>query len=222
MAQPPLTTPENVRLLMGDNAPPAPAAGQPDTLLEHLISRASAMIRTETGRRFTSPVEADATRSFRAYAGGTIYLDEILSEADVLAVSDEYGPITSYEVRVESYPARGAYLYLSGEDWPGVKDFPESHLDWFTRNMRGGVNRTYWRGQRVSVRGNWGYAAIPEEIDYLTARTVSTWHQAEISHFAATFNEVQGTLVRPERLPAVVMSALKWWKVPQAIVAGVL
>lgn len=222
MPENPLTDTEQVRLLMQSDDP----GDEAQDLLDHLVDVASRMIRSETRRRFTAPRELAVARRFTVYSTGTLYLDDITDEDDVLSVSGPVGPLvrdTDYEVRPETYPTLGCYLYFYGDSWPDVSAYGDSYSDWFTRNLTAPpylANRS-WRGKRVAVTANWGTDEVPEGVNYLAARTVAVWWKSDIAHFASTYSEVEGRFVEPDRLPPVVLSDLKRnWKAPQPTLAA--
>lgn len=218
----PLTDWEQVKDLLGSNR--SPDGGE--TTLQVLIDGASELIRKETRRRLTVPKQTNETRRFRAYRNATIYLDEMLSRGDILSVTGPYGNVTGWRIEEESYPARGCYLYLPTYATPDFRgEWPASHLDWFTREIRPEYlarQSPNWNGDGVEVTGNWGYSKIPDDIQYLAARTVAIWWTADQTSFSASFNEA-GDISVPERLPTVILSALnKHWRAPLENTTGAL
>lgn len=212
MAQPPLTTREDVKLLLQKPV----TEEQHNDVLDYLIRMASAKIRSFTRRRFTVPQE-EQTRSFPIGSDSMIYLDEVFSEADVLSVAGVYGEWEAFRFVPEEFPTRGGYLHLEAAA-SGLDRFmfPSDHRDWFTTEIRGPI-RHGSVGDSLIVVARYGWPAIPEGIAYEATRTVQEWFESEVADFTTAYDAAQNRFIVPEELPSAVQKAITDWKVPEAV-----
>ncbi len=202
-----LTTLDNVKLILQEERE------EVDEVLEYLIPAASGMIRHYTGRRFTTPVDTQ-TRTFIVFKDRTVYLDEV---ATVTSVKDVDNLTIEYQLLPETQPPyMGQYLILAQPVNPA--SLPEQHVDLFTINLRGPYPPTTFRPfpLQVKVAGTWGYTEVPDEIDYLCARTVEQWYKGGIAEFTQSYAGGVETVVIPDRLPTAVLKALSAWRMPSS------
>lgn len=202
-----LTTTDNVRLLLQEDS------DKRNDIIDYLIPVASDAIRSETGRLFTIPPVVE-DRQVLIYRDRIVYLDEI---NEITAVLDANGLAMAYETLPESsIPKRGEYLLIAQP--VDASKLPPMHADLFTVNLNGPYPQGYnsWP-LRVRVYGNWGWAKVPKEIDYLCARTVQLWYKGGIAEFTQTYalGGPVDQFVVPDRLPTAVIKGLKSWKKPR-------
>jgi hypothetical protein len=190
-----------------------------------LIGAASDLIRRETGRRF-GPRLASMTRNFRVSRGGTVYIDELLSEGDIISIEGPTGVTADweYEPQDEDPDANlGGWITMGGEPWPyDLAILAPSHDGFFTRNMHPpeGAPRN-WENSVIKVTGNFGYNKVPETISYLCARAVQIWWDTNVVNFD---DSEEGNIAEPpDRLPQSVLTALRYFKKPRtgaAVLSG--
>lgn len=65
---------------------------------------------------------------------------------------------------------------------------------------------------QVTVKGNWGFEVIPEDVAYWCGMTVVIWSRSDISAFSTTYNVDEGRVERPEDLPPAVKHALNHYR----------
>lgn len=219
MPQGPLTTPSNVKLLLGEAFD---SETGDDGDLEYLIEAASDMFREVTGRRFSTR-ETGVTREFVVGKPDSLYVDELMAAADVSLVVGPWGTVASGDYRVvpEGYPTRGSYLYLESPSWPEWEDYPQEHLNWFTTNLHGlGTSKSIYdfRGRALSLTGNFGYEETPRVVENLCARTVASWYRADVGGGGRGSDRGQAFQQAPkDAIPNVILASLRRWKVPVAI-----
>lgn len=208
----PLTDKDAVKEFLEDDS------NERDGLIEKMVKAASSMIRKEAKRRFTVP-RTPETRTFYPDGTGSVYLDEMFAEADITAVVDESDYEVEWEYRPDYYgpEAMGGHLLLpeasniSGFGGLGGGTFPTEHSNWFTRNLTGLPTISPYP-KAIKVTGVWGYAEVPDEIEYLARRTVAIWVKGDLSHFSETYSMSEDRIARPEKLPSAVRAALAEWK----------
>lgn len=70
-----------------------------------------------------------------------------------------------------------------------------------------------WGSSReVTVKGDWGMAAVPADVAHWTTMTVVIWMRRDVSAFSTTYNLDEGHVERPQMLPSAVMAGLDQWK----------
>lgn len=214
MARPPLTDVENVKISLRSED----YEGVNDTLLGMMVEAASQTIREHTGRAFTSPKQANVERTFYLPAEhDRLYLDEVLSDADVISVNSLGGEALVYDLEpdhVDPAQVKGTWLRFSDTYALPYSAFPQDHADWFIREPYRGGDLAYTIAGRIKVRGNWGWTQIPSAIEWQTRLTVKSWYELGVEHFGRQFDAVEGRFVRPEELPSSVIGALRGWQHP--------
>ncbi len=205
-----LTTLDNVKLLLNEEDT------YKDDVLEMLITPASEMIRESTGRYFTVP-QATEDRVVVVYRERIVYLDETTSDR-VIGVKNADGLDLNLDYRIlpETRRVKGCYIQLPRKS--DYSRFPESHLDFFTTNLHGMPSGGEYddMGEALVVTALWGYTAVPETLDYLTARTVQLWFKDNIAEYTQTYSGGMETFVVPSSLPTAVEKALDrgHWNLP--------
>lgn len=166
-----------------------------DTVISALITRASLAIMRHTGREF-APKTNDAERVF-AYTGrGMLDLAPYEARAVTTVTIDSDLPSpraltlgTNYRLR--PLPAReGVYSWLEIVGYNG-------------RRVR-----------QVTIRGDWGWPAIPADVEQACITTVGIWLRRDVSAFSRTYSLDEGRTERPEALPAQVVAMLAPYRVP--------
>jgi hypothetical protein len=64
----------------------------------------------------------------------------------------------------------------------------------------------------VMVKGEWGFAEIPDDVKHLALATVTIWAKREIEVFERVYNVDSSYLERPRELPAAVEGGLTNYK----------
>lgn len=211
MAQPDLTTLQRVkdylRSPVGENA---------EVVLQDMIRVASRMIRRETRRRFTSPVEVGVSRTLNVYGNSFVYVDELRSPADLISVSGEDGLSVLYKTDFEETDGdpKGCTIELADDATAFAtaglsgRRLPADHGDLFIRELGG---YPYWGGlpDSITVTGNFGWPEIPEDIAFAAVRTVALWFKEEIAHYTDDAFISRGRQFNPEALPPITMAMLR-------------
>jgi hypothetical protein len=64
----------------------------------------------------------------------------------------------------------------------------------------------------VTVKGEWGFAEIPDDVKHLALATVTIWAKREIEVFERVYNVDSSYLERPRELPSAVEAGLTNYK----------
>jgi hypothetical protein len=64
----------------------------------------------------------------------------------------------------------------------------------------------------VTVKGEWGFAEIPEDVKHLALATVTIWAKREIEVFERVYNVDSSFLERPRELPSAIEAGLANYK----------
>jgi hypothetical protein len=185
-----------------------------EEVLQALIETASDLVREVTRRRFTVPRELGTTREFRTYGSESIYVDELVASADILGVVDESGNTLIYDADFDFTDpitkgatlrvARAGAYWLSG----GLSSLPPDHSDLFLTELWG--TEMYSKSPpKVFVMGNFGYAAVPKDIEFATRQAVAVWFREEISRYTADTFISRGRMFEPDTLPPLTMAKLR-------------
>ena len=165
-----------------------------NALMGDLITRASRSILNWTGREFAPA--GTAARSWWYYG------DEVLS----LAPYD----FRSGTVQIDTHTSSPSTLtensdyYLEPLPAPdGVYQHIRFARGWCAYNQR-----------EVTITGNWGFSAVPEDVKHACVVTVGIWMRRDVQAFSATFNVDEGRLERPEALPSAVRATLGHYRRP--------
>lgn len=156
---------------------------QQDQVLRALIGRASRLITRYTEREFT-PTTA-ATRVFRP-VGRVIHL-------------------TPFDLRVVTSVTADGTVLTEGDD--GYTLGPLPAYDGVYQNIR---FAQHWKS--VTVIGDWGFAAVPEDVRQACVTTVGIWARRDVQAFTQTFNLDEARLERPEALPSQVKGLLSQYR----------
>lgn len=224
MAQEPLTTVTKVkdylRQPVGENA---------ELMLSDFATIASRMVREFTRRRFTTPRTTEV-REFRTYGLDTVYVDELLSAADVISVTGEDGvPLEAdldFSETLGGSQAKGCVLRVQPlyATYGGLSNLPQDHGDLFIRNFAGAQEDP--SPKLVRVEATFGYDPlgadgeypIPPDVEFATRRAVALWYKEEIAHYTQDAFISRGRMFEPEMLPPISASMLKPWKVETPLI----
>ena len=170
-----------------------------DSILQNVISRASAAVMEFTEREF-APATASATRVFDVeIIGQTLVsfapydcrsVSAVTVDADVSAVT-----LSSAEYRLYPNPAAdGVYT--------GIRVMPFGIS----------VGSVPWRHRQVSVTGAWGFSSVPVDVQHWTLVTVAEWMRKDVAAFSTVYNLAEDKVDRPEMLPAAARAGLAGWQ----------
>jgi hypothetical protein len=161
------------------------AGDEDDALLTSLIGAVTRSFANHTHREFEPT--ADETRTF-AHGGGT-YLN--LSPFDLRSV---------VELRTGTEGSNPSLV--------AVSDFhlrPLPNRDGVFQWIKLAANP----GEcEVTIKGDWGFAAIPEDIKNLAKTQIALWMRRDIQAYERTFNIDGGFFERPEALASSVRGGL--------------
>lgn len=171
-----------------------------DAIISSLITRASLAIMRYCDREF-APATTAATRKFEWHPNAT-FVDlapyDVRSVTTVRLDSDQTTPttLTTDEYRLWPRPNRdGTYQALRIRPWTIVSP------SWQFPDVR-----------EVEVTGDWGFAAIPEDVKHTALVTVATWLRRDVAAFSQTFNLSEDRVERPEFLPSAIARQLDHYK----------
>lgn len=150
-----LTTVAGVRELLQQEG--EEEAGDPgEDLLESMIKAASLAVASAAQREFLPTSNATRTRS---HSGGRIVN---LTPWDLRSVA-------SIEIEVD-----GGAETLAEEDYRlGPMAQPDGVYEWITLKKNPGECE-------IAIEGNWGFAAVPDDVDYFTRLTVVSWLRGDV------------------------------------------
>lgn len=194
MADIDLTTLDAVRLVLQKK----PGEIAQDDVLQAFITRASGLIMRETEREFRPLTDAEG-RVF-SYRGGRM-ID--LAPYDLRAA-------TSVVMRLN-----GTDQTLSADDDYDLRPLPAADgvYRWIQLRRSRIFDRMAERREgTVTVTGDWGFPAVPPEVEHFCVMTVVIWARRDVQAFSATYNLDEGRLERPEALPAAVRAGLRRWR----------
>lgn len=171
-------------------------------IIDALIARASRAISRYCNREFAPPTAATTTRRFEVDVSQP-WLD--LAPYDLRA-------LVAPAVTIDPEKTGGGTVLTEHEDyrlWPrpnpdGV--FTAIRFVYLPPAVRDGG---MWR--LVDVKGDWGFAAVPDDVKHWAILTVAIWLRRDVSAFSTTFNLDEERLERPEALPSAVRAGLGSW-----------
>ena len=156
-----------------------------EALLETFIGAVTRSFRNHTHREF-EPTD-DKTRGF-AHPGGA-YLSispfDLRTVEEVRTGTEGASPSTlaEGEYALRPLPARdGVFQWLKLAADPGECE--------------------------ITIKGDWGFAAVPEDIKHLALTQIALWMRRDIQAFERTFNIDGGFFERPEALSSAVRGGL--------------
>lgn len=188
MAAGDLCTRDQVRAFL---VKPANDTGQ-DTLIDSLIRGASKLIANHCEREFTPT--ADATRSF--YYDGRGFLS--LAPYDLRT-------LTSVTFDVEPGEAETVLTTDEYRVWP--LPAPDGVFQALKFNAyRASSSR--WSDRTISVRGAWGFATVPDDVQDAAIKTVAVWLRRDAAAFESTFRLDEERIEHPKALPSAVYDQL--------------
>ena len=166
-----------------------------DAVLDVMVTAASQAILDETQREF-APKTADTSRDFLSL--GT-FVD--LNPYDLRGKPDAVTLYTDLEEEHHVMLEGGGYLLRPVPPRYGVYGWLE-------------LPSQYARhGQvQVTVKGDWGFPAIPAHIAYWCGMTVVIWSRSDISAFSTTYSIDEGRIEKPADLPPAVRAALSRYR----------
>lgn len=161
-----------------------------DAVTATLITAASRAIMAFTEREF-APATVGTAREFLYSGGGFLSLTphDLRTLTSVEGSADDGASWEAIDAfRVVRFPRPAPHgvftgLRLSGVTWPLLR-----------------------------VTGDWGFAAVPEDVAQACALTVAIWLRRDVSAFSTTFNVDTQSLERPESLPSAVRGLLSPYK----------
>ena len=197
MAAADLTTLSNVRSFIQKQTADT---GQ-DTVISSLITHASNLISRHTQRQFIA--ETGASKVFEweftsrpHFLSLAPYELRTLTSATVDTDTSSTTVLTSDEYRFWPKPAPdGTYL--------GILLNPFS---------LGSTPARWWPRREITIVGDWGTSAIPDEITHWANVTVAIWLRRDVSAFESTFNIDEQLVERPQALPSAVKGGLESWR----------
>lgn len=150
-----------------------------DEAIDLLIPAASSAITAYTQREFTPT--AAATRRFVDDGSGFVGISGLAELTSIDDVTcDDPVAVTDYKLRPISGP-------------------PYTWLEVPIRTTE----------RELEIVGDWGFAAIPDDVKHWCNVTVTTWLRRDISAFETTFSIDMQRLERPEALPSAVRAGLR-------------
>lgn len=167
-----------------------------DAVVQSAISAASRAITVHCQREFV-PTNA-ATRTF-AWAGGVLDLcpHDLRAVTSVTVGTDDPASqqvLAATDYRLRPKPAADGVYQL---------------VDLGTADARGTFG-----GREVSIVGDWGFAAVPADVEHWTILTVATWLRQK---FAPFVEDTQESLIpEPANLPWSVKAGLRHYRRMQA------
>lgn len=172
-----------------------------DSLIASLITRASTAINNWAGREFT-PTTSQTARKFDYDGKGIVDLSpydlRTIGAGYVKIDTDGSAPITLTTDQYRLYP----------------KQSPDATYGWIELDQAyqgyGGPNPSFDR--EVEVKGDWGLATVPEDVQHWCIVTVISWLRRDASAFETTFSIPEERLDRPEALPSAVRAGLKHYQ----------
>lgn len=170
---------------------PTGDVGQND-LIDELIPRASRLISSHCEREFTPT--ADATRLF--YYDGSGYLSLVPYDLrTVTSITFDVEPgesstiLTASEFRLRPLPAPDGVF---------------SSIRFQVYRASGGA----WADRTIAIRGAWGFAAVPDDVQDAAIKTVAIWLRRDAAAFESTFRLDEERIEHPKSLPSAVFDQL--------------
>jgi hypothetical protein len=170
-------------------------ATEQDAIIGALVARASRAILNYCGREF-APQTAGASRQFwwRCESGS-------------LSLSP-YDLRTATSVKIDTVNGTGGTTLSTDE----YRLHPKPQADGvFTRVELRPYGFNPWSrfpDREVTVTGDWGWPAVPDDVKHACVVTVATWFRRDVAAFGTTFSLDEGRLERPESLPSAVRAGL--------------
>lgn len=169
-----------------------------DTIISSLITRASAAISRHAERQF-APTETATTHTFEhefnrdgfvdlaPYDLRTVTLIQIDTDTSAVTV-----PASDYRLFPQP-PADGVYTALR-------------------LNPKGRGSASSFRHAQIQITGDWGFAAVPEDVKHCAIVTTAIWLRRDVAAFSSTFKLDEDRVERPEGLPSSVRATLASWR----------
>lgn len=194
---PNLTTLEEVRQFMQKGG--AGEETEQDDLITALIPQASQAIQRFT--RIIAPAEDGATKTFTWRSGGCLSFDPWFCRS-VTSIAFDGGSAITTGLTLEPVSSEDA-VFRSLDMSAYVVDASNLELQdpVFVRSLK----------RSVAVIGDWGYAAIPEDVTFWANVTIREWIATEVSAFTSGFDATSDRFVRGRALPEGVIEGLKPW-----------
>lgn len=170
-----------------------------DTIIQSLITRASAAISRHAERQF-APTETATTHTFEHEFNRDGFVD--LAPYDLRTV-------TSVQIDTDT----GTAGTLGTSEW---RLFPQPPADGvytairLVPTTRGGWSR--FRHVQIQITGDWGFAAVPEDVKHCAIVTTAIWLRRDVAAFSSTFKLDEDRVERPEGLPSSVRATLASWR----------
>jgi hypothetical protein len=196
MAANDLTTLDAVRLF---RQKPTTDTNQ-NELISSLITRASVAIMNYANREF-APTTSQTARKFLYTNNGLVDL----SPYDLRAIGAGYVKIDSDTASPTTLTTDQYRLY--------PRQSPDVTYGWmkFDRALWWGGPNYSWE-REVEVKGDWGFASVPADVEEWCIVTVGAWLDRDSSVVSTTFNISEDRLDRPEALPSAVRAGLNTYK----------
>lgn len=183
-----LTTIGAVRKLLQDET------SIPDDTLQTMVTAASRSILNETKREFAP--KADKTD--RSFLSTGAFLS--LSPYDLRGLPESVTLYTDREESEQVVLGKGEFRPMPISAEFGVYTWLDLPAVLSGRTVQ------------VTIKGNWGFDEIPEDVAYWCGMTVVIWSRGDISAFSTTFVVEEGRVERPADLPSAVAKALKHYR----------
>lgn len=137
-----------------------------DTEIGLAVTRATAAIRSYTGRQFGAAAVSE-TRTFPYNGSGILEIDDAASIASVSWVNAPGG--TNWEARPYTPPYTWLYVWPLGRGGSAEMGF--------TRNEDNLLEGAAWNGAqaKAQVTASWGYPTVPDDVKQAAVFTVGSW-----------------------------------------------
>ena len=162
--------------------------------LQTMVTAASRAIRNETKREF-APTTDGAARDFLS-TGAMLDLSpyDLRGEPETVTLYTDLEEAEQEVLEASEYRARPIPSEFDVFNW---LELPA---------------RLQGKEVQVTVKGDWGFASVPEDVAYWCGMTVVIWSRGDISAFSTTYDVQQDRVERPEDLPPAVKHALSHYR----------
>lgn len=163
-----------------------------DSIIQSLITRASAAIEAYAGREFHPTT--DATRTFNYLGGGRLSLApyDLRSVTAMRWDTDTSSPTTA----------------LTTDYWLDGGTIGGTYQSVMLPNLRTTDTPGVTTRRTVEIRGAWGFNTVPADVAHAAIVTTAIWLRRDVAAFSTTFSIDEQRLERPEALPQAVRGIL--------------
>ena len=171
-----------------------------DAILGALITRASVAIMRECEREF-APTSTALARKFEI---GPDWASTILSLAPY-----DLRAATTVKLDTDLTP----YTLSTSEYRLGPKPNRDGTYTWIRLRPQSNATANWFPDFReVEITGNWGFAAVPDDVKHAAVVTSADWFRRDVAAFSTTFSTDTGDLEVPQSLPRGVLPILASYK----------